>query len=131
MGKRTFGSVRKLPSGRLQARYTGPDGATYTARTPQGRALTFDSVQYADRYLARVSADIQAGRWVSPTASEVKVNAPPSLSSYAETWLAGRDLADRTGSCTGSCSMRTSSRRSVARRYRASPRPWCGSGTRN
>ena len=38
MGKRTFGSVRKLPSGRYQARYTGPDGAAYTGRTPEGRA---------------------------------------------------------------------------------------------
>ena len=25
-GKRQFGSIRKLPSGRFQARYTGPDG---------------------------------------------------------------------------------------------------------
>jgi hypothetical protein len=28
VGKRYFGNVRRLPSGRYQARYTGPDGAT-------------------------------------------------------------------------------------------------------
>ena len=27
-GKRYFGNVRKLPSGRFQASYTGPDGQT-------------------------------------------------------------------------------------------------------
>lgn len=94
MGKRTFGNVRRLPSGRLQARYTGPDGVTYTGRSAEGRALTFDSVLYADAYLARVSADIQAGRWVSPSAP--KAAGPPALRDYAVAWLAGRDLADRT-----------------------------------
>lgn len=53
MGKRYFGNVRRLPSGRYQARYTGPDGATYTARTQTGGPLTFDSRQYADAYLPR------------------------------------------------------------------------------
>lgn len=42
-GKRYFGNVRELPSGSIQARYTGPDGRTYTARTPEGRPLTFDT----------------------------------------------------------------------------------------
>ena len=27
-----FGNIRKLPSGRFQARYTGPDGHMYAAR---------------------------------------------------------------------------------------------------
>ena len=62
-GKRYFGSTRVLPSGRIQARYTGPDAVTYTGRTPEGRPLTFDSEQYASAYLARVHADIQAGRF--------------------------------------------------------------------
>src|SRR5260370_30741905 len=101
-GKRTFGSVRKLPSGRLQARYTGPDGVTYTGRTPEGRARTFDSMQYADAYLARVSADIQAGRWVSPDAPQAKGPAARTFSEYAAAWLPARrkpdgsELADLT-----------------------------------
>jgi integrase len=90
--RRHFGSVRRLPSGRWQVRFPGPDGAQHTARTPDGRSLTFDSKQYADAYLARTHADIQAGRWVMPGT----VAAPVTLRAYAGTWLAGRDLADRT-----------------------------------
>jgi integrase len=93
-GRRYFGSTRTLPSGRVQARYTGPDGYTYTGRTPQGQPLTFDSEQYAEAYLSRVHADIQAGRWVSPDAP--KAARPPTVAAYAGAWLAGRDLADRT-----------------------------------
>lgn len=96
MGKRYFGSVRKLPSGRFQARYTGPDGATYTARTGTGGPLTFDSKQYADAYLARVHGDIQAGRWVSPDHVAKRVSATPTLAAYSESWLAGRDLSGST-----------------------------------
>ncbi len=93
-GKRYFGSTRVLPSGRVQARYTGPDGRSYTGRTPEGRPLTFDSQQYASAYLARVHADIQAGQWVSPDTP--RQAGPPLLHTYADAWLAGRDLADRT-----------------------------------
>ena len=42
-GKRQFGNVRKLPSGRFQARYTGPDGHMYAARRENGQALTFQT----------------------------------------------------------------------------------------
>jgi integrase len=94
MGKRSFGNIRKLPSGRFQARYAGPDGMTYTARTAGGRPLTFDTRAAADAYLSRVHGDVQAGRWVSPDAP--KAAAPPTLGEYAAAWLAGRDLADLT-----------------------------------
>ena len=94
MGKRYFGNVRRLPSGRYQARYTGPDGATYTGRSPEGRALTFDSKQYADAYLSRVDADIQAGKWVSPDAP--RAPRPVTLAAYAAIWLEGRDLSPST-----------------------------------
>lgn len=83
-----------LPSGRVQARYTGPDGRSYTGRTVEGRPLTFDSRQYAEAYLAQVHADIQTGRWVSPDAP--RCEGPPLMRTYAEAWLVGRDLADRT-----------------------------------
>jgi hypothetical protein len=42
-GKRQFGNVRKLPSGRFQARYTGPDGHMHAARRDNGQALTFET----------------------------------------------------------------------------------------
>jgi hypothetical protein len=46
--KRTFGSVRKLPSGRFQARFITPTGETKTA--PE----TFTSKLEADSWLAGV-----------------------------------------------------------------------------
>ena len=35
-GKRRFGRVRRLPSGRFQARYRGPDGVDHPAPTTFG-----------------------------------------------------------------------------------------------
>jgi integrase len=91
MAKRYFGNVRKRASGRFQARYTGPDGKTYSAPT------TFDSRQYADAWLRRVSGDIQAGKWVSPDAPKDRAEAPArTFGEYADTWLEGRALSAST-----------------------------------
>jgi integrase len=94
MSKRSFGSVRRLPSGRWQARYTGPDGRGYTARTDDGGPLTFSTKQAAGRYLTRADAAIQAGKWVSPDAP--RKAAPVTLAAYTGTWLATRDLSPST-----------------------------------
>ncbi|MFD1822274.1 hypothetical protein ACFSBV_07510 [Brevibacterium otitidis] len=41
-GKReAWGRLRKLPSGRWQVRYPGPDGITYTACAGDDKPLTF------------------------------------------------------------------------------------------
>ncbi len=88
MAKRYFGNVRRRASGRWQARYTGPDGITYTG------PVTFDSRQYADAWLSRIHGDIQADRWVSPDAP--KAAAPVTLAGYAAAWLEGRDLSPST-----------------------------------
>jgi integrase len=88
-GKRHFGSLRALPSGRIQARYTGPDGRTYAA------PVTFDSRQYALAFLDRVHGDIQAGRWESPDAVKAAA-APVLLRDYSRAWLDGRDLSPST-----------------------------------
>jgi integrase len=93
-GRRYFGSTRTLPSGRVQVRYTGPDGRSYTGRTPEGKPLTFDGMERAEAYLARVHADIQAGRWVSPDAP--RPGAPKLLREYAAAWLPSRELGDLT-----------------------------------
>jgi integrase len=82
-GKRYFGNVRRLSSGRFQARYTGPDGRSYSG------PVTFDSKQYANAWLDRIHAEIQTGRWVSPLTPGVR---PPTLRDYAAAWLADRDL---------------------------------------
>ncbi|SHT51402.1 hypothetical protein [Mycobacteroides abscessus] len=57
---RQFDSIRKLPSGRYQARYPAPtDGASTPAPT------TFTTKKAAAAYLADVQSDIERGRWKS------------------------------------------------------------------
>jgi integrase len=83
---RGFGSVRKLPSGRWQARYTGADGLVHTA------PRTFASEANAKTYLKVQDADIERGTWKPQT----RQAAVPTLASYAEPWLEARDLKPRT-----------------------------------
>lgn len=53
--RRSFGTVRQLPSGRYQARYPGPDGRLRTAPD------TFESRQDAGRFLSAIETDMQRG----------------------------------------------------------------------
>lgn len=55
--KRRFGNVRRLPSGRWQARYLAPDGQAHTAPN------TFPTKADATKYLATVEADLCRGQW--------------------------------------------------------------------
>jgi integrase len=79
----TRGAVRELPSGRYQARYTGPDGVT----RPLG---TFATKDEADLAIAGQTVDVARGDWVNPTAGRI------TLGVYLRTWIATRDLADST-----------------------------------
>ena len=83
-GRRATGSLRVLPSGRVQVRYTGPDGSRRTA--PQ----TFSTKTLARRWLALVEADIARGVWRDPEAGI------EPLRTYAARWVAERDLSERT-----------------------------------
>ncbi|QGG96793.1 tyrosine-type recombinase/integrase [Actinomarinicola tropica] len=75
MGSRSsWGSVRKLPSGRYQARYC-VEGQLVAAPT------TFRTKRDAEVYLSTVRADIERGHWVDPAARQV------SLGEYATRWL--------------------------------------------
>ena len=94
-GKRYFGNVRKLPSGRFQARYTGPDGKTYPARTPEGKPLTFDARGDADSWLSLRQSEILRGAWLPP-AQPAEVESPVTLREYGDAWLAARDLEQTT-----------------------------------
>ena len=60
MSRRRFGSVRRLPSGRWQARYRTNDGRQHTA--PE----TFASKTAATRHLAQVETDLSRGQWSDP-----------------------------------------------------------------
>src|SRR4051794_12348453 len=83
--RRQFGSVRKLPSGRWQARYEVTGGRSVPA--PQ----TFPSKAEATRWLSTVEADQTRGVWVDPDGGKVL------LGEYAEGWLRARvRLAQRT-----------------------------------
>ncbi|MCG5450764.1 tyrosine-type recombinase/integrase [Micromonospora hortensis] len=84
-GHRRFGSVRKLPSGRYQARYLGPDGQMRNA--PE----TFARKSDADRYLTLVEAQIARHEWTDPERAKVK------LADYARRWIDQRpNLRPRT-----------------------------------
>ncbi len=76
--RRTFGNVRKLPSGRYQARYRDPLG--YRHRAP----LTFATIADANRWLSAVEAQIARGAWVDPRAGVI------TLTEYANGWLESR-----------------------------------------
>src|SRR5262249_38987906 len=90
--RRGFGKIRKLPSGRWQASYQGPDGIRHTARTPEGGPMTFTAKADAEGWLALQQADILRHAWRPPAQP---VPAPLTLAAYAKPWLAGRDLGDR------------------------------------
>jgi len=59
-GRRQFGRVRRLPSGRWQARYATPEGEQRTA--PQ----TFATKAEASRFLAQIEIDLERGMVVDP-----------------------------------------------------------------
>jgi integrase len=75
-GRRSFGSLRQLPSGRWQARYHDAAGKTHTA--PE----TFATRPEAARFLAQVETDLARGEWTDPRAGRV------SLAEWAARWQA-------------------------------------------
>ncbi|MFF3324454.1 tyrosine-type recombinase/integrase [Streptomyces sp. NPDC002889] len=82
--KRPFGRVRKLPSGRYQARYLALDGIDRPA------PHTFRTKREADDWLAERQAELRAGDWTDPDASKVP------FGSYAATWITERGISAST-----------------------------------
>jgi integrase len=74
--RRRFGAVRKLPSGRYQARYPGPDGRMRPADK------TFPDKTTAERWLVRKEAEILEGRWRDPDDGKLTVE------QWGERWFA-------------------------------------------
>lgn len=74
--RRSYGSIRKLPSGRYQARYPGPDGHL----RPADR--TFPTIADADVWLARKRVEIEEGRWIDPAHGAMTVQ------DWGARWLA-------------------------------------------
>jgi integrase len=82
--RRTFGAVRKLPSGRFQARYPGPDGVMRPA------PLTFETSRDADDWLAEKQTEMRRGDWKDPDEGAVPFEA------YALRWVKERRLSATT-----------------------------------
>lgn len=68
--------IRKLPSGRWQARYIAPDRSE--------RAKNFERKVDAERFIAVMEADKLRGEWVDPRSGRVR------FGDYAQGWLAGK-----------------------------------------
>jgi len=85
VSRREFGAVRRLPSGRWQAKYRHPRTNQFIV-APSTFALKGD----ATRWLAGIQRDIESGAWIDPAWGTV------TLGAYAVTWLAQRTLRPRT-----------------------------------
>jgi hypothetical protein len=73
--RRRFGAIRRLPSGRYQARYPGPDGVDRPADD------TFATRADGEDWLTLKEAEILEDDWIDPDAGNVFVPA------YVETWI--------------------------------------------
>lgn len=73
-GKRQFGTVRRLPSGRWQARYRDGSGQMFSAPS------TFPTKTDAARFVAVVEADIARRLYIDPrgTSNLRRVVRPPA-----------------------------------------------------
>lgn len=71
----SFGNVRRLPSGRWQARYYGPDGVRRSAPD------TFENKTAAGRWLKLVEVQMLRGEWTDPERAKIP------LHTYAASWV--------------------------------------------
>ena len=78
MPTRKFGYTRKLPSGRFQASYVGPDGQRRNAPT------TFSSELLARKYLKTQDALIQLGQWSPYPGNGEETPPSPPFGEYCE-----------------------------------------------
>ena len=83
-GHRRFGAIRKLPSGRFQARYPGPDGKMRTG--PETYATRVE----AERFLTLTEAQLMRREWLDPDVGRI------ALGAYADQWITDRHLRPRT-----------------------------------
>jgi integrase len=76
MPRRQFGSIRRLPSGRYQARYRNPAGHFVTA------PRTFRTKAAAGLFLSTIEADLARGDWQDPRLARKTVR------EWADQWTA-------------------------------------------
>lgn len=84
-GRRSFGTVRKLPSGRWQARYRNRSGTLTSA------PRTFATKTEARNWLTTTESERLKGAWIDPEGGRAK------LADYSWAWLESKvNLAPRT-----------------------------------
>ncbi|MCT2076503.1 tyrosine-type recombinase/integrase [Dietzia cinnamea] len=90
--RRGFGAIRKLPSGRYQAHYVGPDGAKHKA------PATFHAHDDAAAWCAHERRLVDLGVWTAPADRQKADEETPAvvLAEYARTWLDERNLKPST-----------------------------------
>jgi integrase len=93
--RRAFGRLRRLPSGRYQAAYQGPDGNLHTARA------TFGARDDAESWLADRRKEIDRELWNPGAAKAAKKKPSITFATYADRWVdtrrvKGRPLRPRT-----------------------------------
>ena len=90
--RRGFGTIRRLPSGRFQATYVGPDLGRHSA------PFTFDARGYAERWLEEERRLMELEVWTAPAAREAAklLDETLTIRVYAAQWLAGRVLRPNT-----------------------------------
>lgn len=92
MGKRGFGSVRKLPSGRYQARYV--HGVTHDGKPWRHTApVTYRAKIDAEGWLSAERRKIDLGTWRPPVAPAEQL---VTVGTYARRWIDQRDVKPRT-----------------------------------
>ncbi|WP_257477622.1 site-specific integrase [Acidipropionibacterium jensenii] len=88
MARRGFGSIRHLPSGKWQARYTGPDTIEHKADR------TFAMQGHAESWLADEQMLISMGTWTPPE-TRARRKTVPTFANYAGTILERRKNRSR------------------------------------
>lgn len=93
--RRSFGRLRRLPSGRYQAAYQGPDGKLHTAKA------TFGARDDAESWLSDRRKEIDRELWNPGAAKAAKKKPSITFATYADRWVdtrrvKGRPLRPRT-----------------------------------
>ena len=76
--RRRFGHLRRLPSGRWQAKYPGPDGKYHTAPN------TFRGKGVAEQWLVEKEAEIGREEWRAPQRGK------ETVATWADRWIASK-----------------------------------------
>lgn len=113
MSRRSFGYIRKLPSGLHQASYTKPNGTRANA------PYTFLTRADASAWLSTEEVKLRSGSWVDPTVTKALAEVPHRFEEYIERHI--RIQTTRDGSL-----LRESTKTLYRRLLRVNLRPFWG-----